>query len=157
MESVMLKSGRLLVVHLLVFFLTSGCATLPSDFKEPGVSLVSVTPRILNGVAPEFDIVLRVTNPNRSALDIVGLSYTIHLVGNKVIEGAANDLPKVAAYGEAEVKLSATADLFGGLQVLSGFLANPTKPVDFEFNAQIDVGTFYPMININKTGVISLQ
>ncbi len=153
----MLKSGRLLVVHLLVLFLASGCATLPSDFKEPGVSLVSVTPRILNRIAPEFDIVLRVTNPNRSALEIAGLSYTIHLERIKVIEGVANDLPKVPAYGEAEVKLSATADLFGGLQVLGGLLTDPTEPVDFEFNAQLDLGTFYPMININKTGVISLQ
>lgn len=153
----MLKSSRLLLVHLFVCFIVSGCATLRADFKEPGVSLVSVTPRILTGAAPEFDIVLRVTNPNRSELYIAGLTYNIHLVGNKVIEGAANDLPEIAPYGEAEVKLSATADLFGGLQVLSGLLANPTKPVEFEFNAQIDVGTFYPMININRTGVISLR
>ncbi|MBT8437677.1 MAG: LEA type 2 family protein, partial [Gammaproteobacteria bacterium] len=119
--------------------------------------LVSVKPRILNGVAPEFDILLRVTNPNRSALDIAGLSYNIYLVGNKVIEGVANDLPEIPAYGEADVKLSATADLFGSLQVLSGLLADPTSPVEFEFNAEIDVGTFYPMINVNRSGVISLQ
>ena len=153
----MLKSSRLLLAYLLVWFVVSGCATMSPDFKEPGVSLVSVKPRILNGVAPEFDILLRVTNPNRSELDIAGLSYNIYLVGNKVIEGVANDLPAIAAYGEAEVKLSATADLFGSLQVLTGLLADPTSPVEFEFNAEIDVGTFYPMINVNRTGVISLQ
>ncbi len=153
----MLKSSRLLLVHLLVWFIVSGCATMPSDFKEPGVSVVSVTPRVLNGVAPEFDIVLHVTNPNRSALDIAGLSYTVNLSGSQVIEGVANDLPEIAPYGEAEVKLSATADLFGSLRVLTGLLADPTSPVEFEFNAEIDVGTFYPMINVNRAGVISLQ
>jgi LEA14-like dessication related protein len=153
----MRQAGRVLIVQLVVLFLVAGCATLPSDFKEPGVSVVSVTPRVSNGAAPAFDIVLRVSNPNRKALEIVGLSYTIDLVGNRVIEGVANDLPRIAAYGEAEVKLNASADLFGGLRVLSRLLANPADPLDFEFNAQIDVGTFYPMINVNRTGVISLQ
>ena len=153
----MIQAGRLGFIHLAFLFLVGGCATLPTDFKEPGISVVSVTPRILNGVAPEFDIVLHVTNPNRSALDIAGLSYTINLSGSKVIEGVANDLPEIAPYGEADVKLSATADLFSSLQVLAGLLANPTSPVEFEFNAEIDIGSFYPMINVNRVGVISLQ
>jgi len=153
----MIQVVRLLVIQLTVLLFLGGCATLPSDFKEPGVSVVSVTPRIMNGAAPEFDIVLRVTNPNRKALAIAGLSYTIDLVGNRVIEGVANDLPEIAPYGEAEVKLNASADLFGGLRVLSRLFSSPTDPVDFEFNAQIDIGTFYPMINVNRSGVISLQ
>ena len=153
----MIQAGRLLVLHLVMLLCIGGCATLPSDFKQPGVSVLSVTPRILDGAAPEFDIVLRVTNPNRKALDIVGLSYTIDLVGNRVIEGVASDLPEIAPYGEADVKLSATADLFGGIRVLSRLLTSPDEPVDFEFNAEIDIGTFYPMINVNRAGVISLQ
>lgn len=153
----MIQAVRLLAVQLAILLAIGGCATLPSDFREPGVSVLSVTPRIVNGAAPEFDIVLRVTNPNRKALAIAGLSYTIDLVGNRVIEGVANDLPQIEPYGEAEVKLNASADLFGGLRVLSRLLTSPTDPVDFEFNAEIDVGTFYPMINVNRTGVISLQ
>lgn len=153
----MLLSGRLIIVYLVFLMIPVGCATLPSDFKEPGVSVVSVTPTLSDGIAPEFDIKLHVTNPNRSALAIAGLSYTIHLAGNKVVEGVASELPEIAPYGEADVKLHATADLLGGFKLLTGMLANPTDPVDFEFNAQIDIGTFYPMINVNKVGVISLQ
>ena len=48
--------------------LVGACATLPSDFKDPTVSLVSIKPQIRNLFAPEFDIVLRVANPNRQAL-----------------------------------------------------------------------------------------
>ena len=153
----MIQRVRIFVAQLAILLAIGGCATLPSDFREPGVSVLSVTPRILDGAAPEFDIVLRVTNPTRKALDIVGLSYTTDLVGTRVIEGVASDLPAIAPYGEADVKLSATADLFGGLRVLSRLLTSPAEPVDFEFNAEIDVGTFYPMINVNRSGVISLQ
>lgn len=134
-----------------------GCATLPTDFRQPGVTVVSVSPRLSDSIAPEFDIVLRVSNPNRRALAIRGLSYTIDLAGSEVVQGVASDLPKIAAYGEAEVTLSAQADLLGGLNVLSSILADPASPIDFEFNAEIDVGKFYPVIEVNKRGMISFR
>jgi LEA14-like dessication related protein len=107
--------------------------------------------------APEFDVVLHVTNPNRKALDIAGLSYTIHLQGNKLIEGVANELPVVAAYGEADISLHATANLMSGLNLLGDLLNQPSDQVEFELNAEIDLGTLYPMIRVQRSGVISLQ
>ena len=140
-----------------VLLLLTACVSLPSDFKEPAVSLVSITPQITNVFAPEFDIVLHITNPNREALDIAGLSYTIHLQGNKLIEGVANDFPIVAAYGEADISLQARADLIGGISLLSDLLNQPSDQVEFELNAEIDLGTLYPMIRVQRSGVISLQ
>ncbi|MCP4979767.1 MAG: hypothetical protein GY935_04640, partial [Gammaproteobacteria bacterium] len=67
------------------------------------------------------------------------------------------ELPNIAAYGEADVTLNATANLFSGFKVLTDLLDNPTAPVDYEFNAQIDVGTFNPMINLKRAGVLSLN
>ena len=146
---------RLCCFKLVALLLLGGCVTLPSDFKDPGVTVVSVRPTLINSIAPQFDILLRVTNPNRVDLDLAGLSYNIFLSGNKLIEGVASDLPLIPAYGEGEVRLQATADLLSSLRLLSGVLANPGTPIDFEFNAEIDLGTFYPMINIRKVGVIS--
>ena len=137
--------------------LLGACVSLPKDFKEPGVSLVSVEPRIRNLFAPEFDVVLRVTNPNRDALEIAGLSYTIHLQGNKLIDGVASELPVVPAYGEADVRLRATADLVGGLNLLGELLDQPGNKVDFELNADIDLGRFYPMVKVTRRGSIALQ
>jgi LEA14-like dessication related protein len=140
-----------------VLLLLAACVSLPADFKEPAVSLVSITPQITNVFAPEFDIVLHITNPNRKALDIAGLSYTVHLQGNKLIEGVANELPVVAAYGEADISLHARADLIGGINLLGDLLNQPSAPVEFELNAEIDLGTLYPMIRVQRSGVISLQ
>lgn len=150
------------IIQQLAFMLVAatifpGCVTIPADFVQPGVTVVSVAPRDWNSLTPEFEIVLRVTNPNRTPLKIAGLSYTVHLEGNKVIEGVASKLPKIAAYGEEDVTLQAAADLFGGLNLLAGLLAAPSNQIGFEFNAQIDLGTFHPMININKTGAIAVQ
>ena len=121
------------------------------------MSLVSITPQITNVFAPEFDIVLHITNPNREALNIAGLSYTIHLQGNKLIEGVANDFPVVAAYGEADINLHARADLIGAISLLGDLLNQANDQVEFELNAEIDLGTLYPMIRVQRSGVISLQ
>lgn len=144
--------GLLMVFMLLL----GGCVSIPDDFKDPGVSLKSITPRVSAGIAPEFDIVLRVTNPNRIALEVKGLTYTVHIKGNKVIDGLANEIPQIPAYGESDVRLLARADLFGGIALLADLMNSAGEPVDYEFNAEVDVGTFYPMITVQKAGQFSL-
>ena len=142
---------------ILATLLLSACVSLPQDFKEPGVTLVSITPQIRNLFAPEFDVVLRVTNPNRKALEIAGLSYTLHLQGIKMIQGVATDFPAIPAYGEADFTLSATADLAAGLNLIGDLVQQPGSDVNFEFNADLDLGSFYPMVKIQRAGAISLQ
>lgn len=143
--------------YAMLLLLLGACATLPRDFKEPGVALVSVTPHISNLFAPEFDVKLRVSNPNRQALELIGISYSIHLQGKKLIDGVARELPIIPAYGEADIGLRATADLVGGLGLIGELLERPNDPVDFELNADIDLGRFYPMVKVQRRGSISLQ
>jgi LEA14-like dessication related protein len=146
-----------LIVALAALPSLVACVSIPSDFKEPGVTLVSIRPQLRNLFAPEFDVVLEVTNPNRVALEIVGLSYTVHLQGIKLIEGVATDIPKIAAYGKANVTLNATADLAAGLGLLGDLLKKPSDQVDFELNADIDLGSLYPMVRVQRRGSIALQ
>ena len=145
------------ITMLLAVLGLAACASIPSDFKEPGVTLVSIKPQLRNLFSPEFDVVLEVTNPNREALEIVGMSYAISLQGVELIEGVANDLPRIAAYGKARVSLKAVADLASGLSLLGDLLQQPSDQIAFELSADIDLGTFYPLVKIRRNGVISLQ
>jgi len=148
---------RLLLVALVALPWLSACVSIPSDFKEPGVTLVSIRPQLRNLFAPQFDVVLQITNPNRVALEVAGLSYTVQLQGIKLIEGVATDIPKITAYGKADVMLNATVDLASGLSLLGDLLQRPRDQVDFELNADLDLGTFYPMVKIQRRGSIALQ
>ena len=148
---------RLILVCVAIPHFIGACATIPADFKQPGVSVLSVTPRLADGLAPEFDIVLRVTNPNRQALALEGLAYTIDLAGYQVVEGVASDLPRIEAYGEAEVGLSARADLFRGLGLLTELMQHPERPLEYEFRAEIDLGGFYPTVTVNRSGTLSFR
>lgn len=145
-------------LYLVVFasLLLSACASLRPEFKQPGITVVAIKPRVLNSMTPEFDILLRVSNPNRRALEIAGLSYELRLAGSKLIEGVASDLPRIEAYGEAEVMLRAHADLLGSLGVLSRLMDDPGAPVEYEFNAEIDLGGFYPNIDVSRNGILRL-
>ena len=146
-----------LCVALVTLPWLTACVGIPSDFKDPGVTLVSIRPQLRNLFAPQFDVVLQVTNPNRVALEIAGLGYTIHLQGIKLIEGVATDLPRIPAYGKADITLNATADLAAGLGLLGDLLHKPSDQVDFELNADIDLGSLYPMVRVQRRGSIALQ
>ena len=148
---------NLVLILVALTLLPTGCATLPKDFTEPAVSLIAVKPRNAENLSPEFDVVLRITNPNRKALEINGLTYRIRLDGSEVIDGVASDLPRIAPYGEAEVTVRARANLLGGINFLAGLLANADRPVDFELVARIDVGAFYPVVQIERRGQLTLR
>ena len=144
---------RMLLIATACIFSLSACVSIPTDFEEPSISVSSFTPKRSANFTPQFEIVLHVTNPNREPLALEGMSYTIHLDGNKVMSGVSNDLPTIEPYGEADVVLNATADLLGGFQLLTGLMAENKQQIEYEFNAKLDVGVFMPRIEVRKQGV----
>lgn len=150
----MRETIKLLVLQIFLIFFISACATVPSDFEEPSVSVTSFSPKQSAGITPQFEIVLHITNPNREPLELEGMSYTIHLDGNKVMSGVSNNLPTIEPYGEAEVTLNATASLMGGFQLLTGMMNQAKDNIEYEFNAKLDIGAFMPRITVVKKGVL---
>jgi LEA14-like dessication related protein len=102
-----------------VVLLFGGCATLSPDFEEPSLQINSIRLINFDGMTPQFEIDLHIVNPKRDALELKGLSYTLHLAGNQVVSGATSKLPVIAAYGEADFKIDASVSLLDGLQLLS--------------------------------------
>jgi len=130
----------------------SACANLTPGFEEPLIEVTSIRLKNTGGLAPEFDIVLRVSNPNRDALKIDGMTYTLYLAGNKVVSGVKNDLPGVPGYGEATVNLQAALSLFGSLGLLRDLMDQYQQSIDYELVTKLDVGRFYPKITVKQQG-----
>jgi LEA14-like dessication related protein len=151
----MIKQVRVLSLILWLVWL-AGCASLQTDFKEPTVSVTSFRALPSEGMAPRFEIGLHVSNPNRIALELVGLSYTVSLEGRQILSGVANELPAIAAYGEGDITLLATADLFNSFSLFADLLRQPRDTFAYEINADLDLGGIYPNINVDKKGQISL-
>ena len=144
------------VVYISVVALLVSCASLQQDFKEPTVSVTSFRALPSKGMAPRFEIGLHVTNPNRMALALEGLSYTINIEGHRILTGVAKDLPLIEAYDEGEITLTATADLINSISLFTDLLRQPRDTFTYEFVANLDLGGIYSDIPIENQGRISL-
>lgn len=105
---------------------------------------------------PGFEIGLRVVNPNREPLKLVGASYTVRLEGRDVINGVANDLPVIEGYGEGTFTLTASANLIAGAAFVSDVLRTGKDNVSYELEAKLDVGGLRPTIRVRDAGEIAL-
>jgi hypothetical protein len=112
---------------LLGGFILAGCATMHPGFEEPDVTVSYLRPLPGAGAVPQFEMGLRVLNPNNTALELTGISYTVNIEGNKLITGVGNDLPVIEAYSEAEFKLTAAVSLFGGIQLMRELMGRPKQ------------------------------
>lgn len=145
-----------ILVWAIAMLLAGGCAGLQRNYETPTVSVRSVRALPTDGIAPRFEIGLHVINPNRSQLELKGISYTVKLAGHRILMGVANDLPVIAAYGEGDVVVGATADLFSSISLVTDLLNRQQDTVTYELEAKLDIGSFRPTIHVEKKGKISL-
>lgn len=144
--------GAWVVWFVMCMGLITGCSTMRLGFVTPSVNITSFKPLPSEGIAPRFEMSLRVVNPNATPLSLRGMSYTLALNSFDVVDGAANALPVVPAYGEAEFKVVATVGVFEGIRFVSDLLQHSKGQVAYTLKAKLDVGAMLPAINIEKTG-----
>jgi LEA14-like dessication related protein len=150
-----MEYGSLLLMCVLWLGLVAGCTTLRPDFETPSVNVTSFKPLPSQSFTPRFEIGMRVVNPNSTMLNLRGMIYKVFLNDYEVVEGAANELPVVPAYGEAEFKVIATVSLMEGMRFVQDMLKNENAQVDYRLQAKLDVGAMIPSIRIEKTGSYS--
>lgn len=138
-----------------MLMLVSACATLSPDFEQPSVRVSSFRPLPSEGLSPRFEIGLRVINPNADALKLRGMSYRIFLDEYELVEGAANDLPSVPGYGEADFKVLAVVSLMEGLRFVNSMMQKPATEVRYKVQAKLDIGALLPAIRIEETGLLA--
>ena len=147
-----LGSASLIALLGLWLVLGTGCASLKPGFETPSVSVTNFRMLSSDGLVPQFEIALRVVNPNADKLSLRGMNYKIFLNNHDVVQGAANDLPVVQGYSEAEFKVNASVGLFEGLRFVNNLMKSSAGQVDYRVQANLDVGAMLPMVRIEKNG-----
>lgn len=148
---------KYLVVLLLTLFLAA-CASWTDDYEKPQVNITSITlaPEV-SGLAPRFNIGLQVINPNRSALPLAGISYSVEVEGNRILSGAEPNLPRIEGYSSADIVIQASPDLLGSARLLNQLLSGQRDELNYVFKARLDVGSLTPYINIEEKGMLGLS
>jgi len=134
----------------------AGCVGMGPGYETPSVTLSSFKTLPSDSGLPAFEIGLRVINPNIEPLELRGVAYTISLDGHELIKGVGNELPIIDGYGEGEFKLTAAANLFGGIRLITDLMRNERDTFTYEFEAKLDIGAFRPDIRISESDKISL-
>lgn len=144
-------------VALFVFslFLNAGCAGLQLNYEPPTVHITSFRMLPAEGIAPRFEIGLRISNPNRTGLSPLGLSYSIEIEGHKIVSGVSNDLPDIAGYDEGEITLIATANLLNGIRLITDLMKERRDTFTYGFEAKLDTGSWRPSIQVREFGKFS--
>lgn len=135
----------------------SGCASLTSEMDPPTVTVESFRNLPSQDIGPRFEIKLRVANPNKQTLDIVGISYTIDVMDKELISGVTNEVPVIEPYSEEVVTLEAGIHMFSVLRLLAGLGKSSADTLDYRFAAKIDFRGFIPTQRVEETGSLSLK
>lgn len=146
-----------IVACLALLISISGCAGLEPGFETPTVGVSSFRILPSEGAAPRFEIGLHIVNPNRSALNLEGIVYSVTLEGHRVLTGASSELPVIGAYEEGDVVLTATADLLSSIGLFARMMKQPQDTFSYELDAKLDIGGHRPRIYVEEKGELSLR
>jgi LEA14-like dessication related protein len=138
--------------------LLSACAGLRPEIDPPQISVDSIESLAGAEGMPKFLIKLRVANPNKQALDIAGISYSISILDKELISGVSNKVPLIEPYSEGVVELEASLKLFQIIRLITGLAQNQhLETLEYSFAAKIDFNGWIPTQRVKETGEINLS
>lgn len=139
-----------------LFFL-SGCATMNLNYEEPSVELISFKVLPANGFEQNFEVGLKLTNPNNFELPFNGISYQLSVAGETLAHGVAANIPTAEAYGESRFVAPVSASLMGGLKVIRALMYNQGQDISYQLKAKLDINIpFVPKLTVIQDGIIPL-
>ncbi len=144
----------LLIISLLLA--TSACQSF-AQLEKPDVKLASLQMIKAGLFEQQWDVGLRVSNPNQRKLTLETLDYTLYLNDQKVATGMNHDPISLPARDDALVHTTITTNLFTLLQRLPALqkAANNGKiPYRVEGEARLD-SLFMP-IHFDHNGEVAM-
>ena len=99
------------------------------DYEEPNIELISFKPLPADGFEQNFEIGLKLTNPNNFELPINGISYQLSVAGETLAHGVSADIPTIGSYSEARFVVPISTSLLGGISVIKALMDTKGKIV----------------------------
>lgn len=120
---------------LIVCLWLAACSTL--GLQKPQVSLVDIRPAASTLLEQNFDLVLRLQNPNRLPLSASGLSFELSVAGEHLANGVSNQAISVPALGESEIKVRVHTSLGSWLKQLGRVLQGDGK-LEYQLQGRLE-------------------
>ncbi|MEH6550478.1 MAG: LEA type 2 family protein [Pseudomonadales bacterium] len=146
------------LISLAFLLIMQGCASLSPDYDSPKVDVVGIEPAGDGGQALQFNIKLRILNPNSTPLNLSGIYYSLSIEGLDIVSGTARDLPEIAGFSEEIITVSAAASLINSIRLATKLMNQPSEELHYELRAKLGTTlSWMPSITVTDSGVIPLN
>lgn len=137
----------------------AGCAGVPAErFESPQLSLTSFRMLPSDGVARRFFIGMRVTNPNRTPLNVGDLSYEVAFEGQPFLAGIARNLARIPPHAESEIEIQTGPAQQSDPRLLDRLLDEPRRErLQFDLRATLGLGGVHPSLVLQESGDLRLS
>ncbi len=132
----------------------AGCSALPFNASPPSLSVAEVEVKSLGLLEQQFDVGLRVANPNDFDLSIEGVDFELEVNGRPFARGVSRSGVLVPAASTAVVRVDAvtqSANLIEQIQVLSP--ASLKNGVPYRIKGRIKTDRFPVWLPFDHRGV----
>jgi len=138
--------------------LLAGCSLL--RYKTAEAPRVTVNNIQLGGFSifeQQFDVTLRMQNPNDFALPITGMEYDLSVEGNAVASGVSDKSVTVPAFGEELITVSVVGNFLSSLKQLQRWQQSGGSALAYELNGRLKMADVPVKIPFNYVGKFELN
>lgn len=134
----------------------SGCSSwLLGEFRDPRIDLIKVEVVRAKLLEQEFELFLRVDNPNAFDLPLSDLDYQVELNGIKLAEGHSQASFSIPANSQKVIRIPVQTNLWRHLKQVVKMLKKPDRPISYSLQGSVRVGAFFGRnVHLSRNGEI---
>ena len=118
---------------LLSAAIIAGCAGLPSGMEAPSVTIADFGAGSVGMFEQQFNLRLRIQNPNAEDLRIDGIAFELEINGAPFAKGVGNQAVTVPRYGSGFMPVEAVSSLGGLLKQFGRLVGDPFDKPGFRY------------------------
>lgn len=137
--------------------LGTGCSTwFSSDFEPPQVQLVDAEVVRARLIEQQFNLRLRIDNPNKHNLPLRGIEYHVELNNIDLGQGTSNKWQTVPANGHSYYEVSIYTNIWRHIRDLVRLLETPEQPVNYSLQVRLKSGFLHGKnVDLSRRGSIT--
>ncbi len=149
------RRPRPLLAALCAVLFVSGCATLGPRLQPPDISLVNIRPLAGTGFEQQFEITLRVLNPNSVPLEGDGLDVILDVNGQRLGRALRSEPFTIPRLGDETIKLVATTSLLDVFRQAFA-LPNARGTLEYALKGRVLLANSPGWLNFERSGSVNL-
>jgi len=132
---------RQLILLPLLSLLLSACAGITYHAEPPLVTIAGIKLEKTQPLEQQYQLQLRIRNPNETALFINGLSYTLALSGKPLADGVSSQYLEVPGFSENILCVPLLGTTFNLLTQLDSFGIANRRLLPYRLSGKVSLGT----------------